>query len=772
METHVSRARTTESDQAPAHRRQRGIALILFVVLLPIVLGLVGLAVDYGVAVSASQQARGQARLLALAALEQFYEATGNGLTRSEALNRALQRVDKLAQQNVASGSKRTANSVYYPWNRPADDEQVAELVPGRFFVSYVPLSVCQQYAGLSCSGVEPQCIPREKLPYTINGGSPDEVVCNPCAGSNRDEPPCFVPVTSRAQAENVEIGLTAFQLRARLFEGVSARFARALIGDVTLPLNVSAVASIVPRRVIALVDISGSSTRETHLSRGVQGQQTQPEFGRGSLYAFRNDPAFPYATRDFSMPNTETDWLQVPQTRPTGSMNSDAEHAQWHFLRHWTHNSHDFRTGSYGQGTTRASNQAAEDPIPETPRVHFYDDYQLVQTAGNDNRGAWVPDPNKHPIPAHCDDGDPSNDVYCTAQEQYLVDAVSRPEPLETIFGGLREVVRILRQRRVAGDELGMILFEKLLTWPRIISLTSDFDYVQSIVADTPQARELRARLKYFPGRDAFTDLPDAVSEAFSHLRQRQSEVPGLPSKDDIILITDGLTNCADCYLPSGRPWQFYDMNNDGQIDIHDLMIFLACFRSDCVCSQCFTSIQDLMELLQAMSGACALTCADTYEFYESSIKQLFDILTQTQGSNVAINVLAIGGHVGPNWVDVTAPGQTQCLTDDEARRLNIVPVKQGCSEEGCERDYELRSNLRPFTRAVENLYYIARMTGGEFTPILESPPGCIPDPDSCTPGMVRTVDRSCRSTAVQINDFMDKLLNQQTPFAIVESD
>lgn len=780
--------------------------IVLFVIIVPLILALLALAIDYSIITSALNQARLQARLIALASLEEFYDDDDDD-PHATSLERKLQRALNVANDALRQNAVLAMTGRQPAFAIPRNMEEYkaghgALLAPGRYFTSLVPVASRNQ-PGVNCATrFEKQIL-----------GVPH---CNPCGGnSERGNLPCFNPIFDISAPDAV---VTGFQVSGELYPGVTTFFARSLGYAQVGRIAVSATSSLMPRRIVALTDVSRSVVAETHSPKLIQtfspnqsgnaeadlGDLNPSNDSRGAYFAFWQNPGEPpLMTVDpngdgarypsfLSVINEYRRCMEIgrrsdPKRWPTEECGARPDplgfSLQWAFLRHAL--VHAPIDPAYSEEGERGSGRDRSNQL-----MHYYDDYQLVETLGRyddaDVRALMI-EPALH---AGCN---PDVDSNCAIREQFAVDmhALSPecqganspecqgPQPLSTILSGLASLVDALGKRRVAGDELGLIFFEQTSQWTRNILPTNRFDYLTKIVGPPPSERAThwadyaaaatrRAALKIFPSREGATNILDALASGLQDLALRSQTQGTLPTRNELILISDGLSTCVSCSGPeTGLPRECFDLNQSGgdAIDFEDYEIFLFCQCNDqarygrgCtyLCqlenNEPATAIEgctpndprgafyrysrDFYSFLGGRTCASS-ACESTYDGYRESMGRIKSLVAELSapgtGINIPIHVIAVGADVGPNTLDIPkADGSGECMSDAEARAPGVrAPfVRPGCADDGHDADcgdaFLNMSRAQPFYQASSDLYSIARATGGEFLPLRPLAPHC----------------------------------------------
>ena len=576
------------------------------------------------------------------------------------------------------------------------------------------------------------------------------------------EELPCFVPYDGSAP-------VNAMRIQGKYYNDITLRLASVAFGETHAAVNVSATANIVPRHGCFVVDLSRSMTAETHKQTFVYG-----------YYLMSDNPSL-------VKPEDSTAW---------GNLSPN-------YL-------------------VRGSNATV-------PSVHYRDDYQLKAVVSDLSYNALTHS-DYHPAPTD------NNSAYALGdvEANYRVDMFRNgtiyggPEPLTTVFAGIDRALEYLQSRAVVGDMACLVFYDDKLSWSRVFKLTSDFDYLRSFtdLSDTadPDHGLLRAiRHGLFPFADAKTNTLLGVAEAVSQLATESAT--GSPSSDFIVLIGDGITNCApvDCAINPN-----FDYDSDGDVDGTDFTTFYPCMAPS-ICSyspynstrncpytaaKCASSdvdgdgvvgmveynafVEDYYD--SARCKSLNPQCNNTPEHYYFSYEALRSYIeTAVVPANIPVHVMLTGAASGPHTVDIADPdNEGQCLSETEKRALrnsaeeqdNYNTVKTpfawapscysgwsgstaitSCSPTEFTTAFITKSPSNPFYQVNVDFYNIATMTGGIWAPIRpQKPEGAAScTPQECRPDLARrTTDPLCRTPNEQMDDYIDEIMGQN-PFTLV---
>jgi hypothetical protein len=503
----------------------------------------------------------------------------------------------------------------------------------------------------------------------------------NPC--QTGEEVPCFVPLTDVQigcePAGTTEVLPNAFRVQGTYFSNVKTILAQVFTSG-TYNVNVDEVAAFTPRRGVMMVDISDTMFRETH-----NPDTSDPHVALFEYYLTADNGSTPYSGFD-------TKWaaLQDNRSSPTQTPPSNTD--------------------------------------PEYSKVHYKSDYVQV-TPLRDSQYGDDPDYAKyHPDPSASDatinySADPIGGIYRI--DKYRDAYYKGPEPFMTVFRGLNSAVAAFKERAVTGDKLGLIFFDKTVTWPRVINLTSDFDYIQrftdaSIEGDPERGMDLLLKHGIFPANDNKSNLMLAINEAMRQFNNTQAQT--VPSVDFMVYFGDGLANCAE-HLPPAI----------------------------------------------AVDGPCG----DDYDRYSQAVKEIKDYAIQNlYPRRIPLNIILIGDHVRPHTLAMS-DGSGGCMTDTQARNAEMPYVRGDSYSTPAEwrNAYWNMSSEHPFYQANADMYQLTRITGGIWGPLRMTTTDSSLCNTTCSgsdPATAARSEYSCNTTTHDIEDYIASIMGSN-PFMIV---
>ncbi len=696
-------------------RSQGGILpFVAFVILM--MTAYLAFVLDVSFLTSTKEQAQYNAHFVALAAIEEYFDHTNCSEDDGESqpcspkqrYDAALERARTVFAENFLLGSDKTEEEKVQIFSPDDSHADAAILEPGMWY------------------GTEPA------------EGDP-----NPCVDG--EETPCFKPITLETSYSELNSHPNAFRIKGYLYNSDIIQIGGGIFGSSSRKqIYAEAVASLVPRHGCFLVDISNSMVRETHkiwnyrfgdffnwyYDRSKPFSPANDNVKVDGLEAFGNEFAFDLSSCDFTS---------------YAGISSDPHCVQYYWL------------------TQMRATRAPSATVREFQ--HYASDY-ISKISLSDNDYNSYSRKELHPNP-HSD----SRYSAGTANERYMFDTFfldpdadadspgyHGPQPLTSVFEGLKAAMTQFGLRRVAGDEVCLIFYDQSLQWPRIVNLTSKFDKVveytnihseggalledgdgqsagTSAKGGEPEGAELIIRHKLYPGPSSSTNMLMALEEAYRQLRTRRTQ-SRLPSSDFIVLIGDGLANCRTC--PSGGPGD----------------------------------------------GSCEPGCSNDLEYHKSAMEEVKWLVREEKDKfNVPVHVVQLGTDVKPHTRFVYG-AEGKCMSDEEAMAAGILPVKGGGYIDGTyvsdpddsqlSQMYTNMSSDSPYMEVNKDMAEVAMISGGKWLPIRPPPAGggaCNNKkaPGNCGPAdTILDTDPDCRETDEQIVDFIDVVL-KDNPYSIV---
>ncbi len=468
------------ADMAKNSRRnnsfQTGAILVLFTIILSVILAFTALVIDGTLMRLSREQAQHYARLAALGAIEEYFDQSScpnKSCTADESYERALARAQKVSRTNVL-----TADASQRPEISEASSTS-AILEPGRWETS--------------------------------------------AAKCNHLPAPCFSP---RVKGDN---DINAFRLSGTFYSGIATYFSNAVFNKDKYSMTVSATATVTPRRVCFLVDVSATMTGENY---------------------------------------PEKDGIRANMA---------------YYLKGFNQEVINLQKGSWDSLVSKYPNRSSSTSTTD----HFSDDYKRKWLLDDDMYYyGSVPDKikNHHPTPSQFPRPQYGADGSWVYFDLYRSQSYSGPEPLTSVMEGLNYAVDLLDKRHVNGDKACVIFYDQNLYWPRIVNMTNDFDYLKEFtnivdngwdattLTEDAQARnastlinakglERLIRHGLFQSPVNFSDAKAALSEA-----QRQfqadtlSQTDNIPTADSVVVIGDGLHNCTTTWGCDDTAWRHYN--------------------------------------------------------------------------------------------------------------------------------------------------------------------------------------------------------------------
>lgn len=271
--------------------------LVLTAFFLLALFALIATAIDITLSSASLEQARHNAKLAALAALEVYYTTDGTAQDRYDA---ALARTNEVAKLNLIVGGK--SESLRSIVASGSSDPDAPQLVAGRWY-------------------------------YDLGDGA------KPCQVG--EELPCFVP------GEPSEVA-NSFRIEGNLYDSIPARFARTIGFNEISQVYVKATSTTVPRHGCFVVDISGSMVRQTHLLG-----DAEYVFEEGAADFSKLSPTRS-GSKDDGTVHYQDDYISVPGgTTLSDSVYGESPYADEHLKKH-----HNPNTDLGYSGESLASNQ------------------------------------------------------------------------------------------------------------------------------------------------------------------------------------------------------------------------------------------------------------------------------------------------------------------------------------------------------------------------------------------------------------------------------
>lgn len=499
---------------------------------------------------------------------------------------------------------------------------------------------------------------------------------------------PCFVPLSdiNHDCDRTPNVGPNAFQVIGEYAQGLRKVFS-GVISSKPMALSVNEVAALVPRRGCFIIDISNSMVRDTH-----RGNDSPPN---ASLYSFLltvDNPGGEQNQHDVvwnAMDDSRVNPTALPVPEP-----SDPRYVRRHYKSDYLVadilKDSDYFSGEFDK----------HHPSP-------FEQVGLTATLGEEQ---WMSYGR-------------GNDSVKYRFDAYRDHTYSGPEPLSTVFDGVRRAIEIQKHRAVTGDQACIIFTDAVLFWPRVFNLTSDFDYLlDHLDLRTPDAlREPghvtlshMASMVLMPGYGTSSNLRLGVVEA---LRQFNTSRSGdIPSVDFIVYAGDGIPNCTAC------------LSNDDP----------NCFPSG---------------------------CGNNYYHYKQAVRELTDLaLDGLFPAKISFSAIIYGAHVRPHTLNIASPtAPTVCLSDEESRKLGNDIVDGGnCSDDAeCATAFYEMSDLKPFLPVNRDMYRLTRITGGVWAPIRQYAPGtsCDATCSATSPTMQFT---SCETPSKQLEQYIERIMGE----------
>jgi hypothetical protein len=514
----------------------------------------------------------------------------------------------------------------------------------------------------------------------------------------------CFVKWSNRPP------GFTrpnAMRVSGDLFPGgIRTRGFSAVIGGGAIASTVGAIASIVPRRGCFVVDLSSSMVRQTH-----SGNAEFAYFLR-ELNPQLNKPGTFWQRAPESLHDDR--WAGLPPTR--GGDTDPGVHYQDDYRYKLTLDNADHTIGGFTQGTY-TYNYSAFHPNPATYPIRDSRSRRVGERA-------WY------------------------AVDSYGLTNNGSPEPLTSILTGLNQALQAFSNRRVPGDQACLIFFDQTLSWPRIVNLTSNFNYLLALTntsiaggglvndtgfttpLDTDAVADGKISAAEWAAAEATLNSLDATTDGGlgdDALNAAGMNVPGweLLIKHGIFPGVLGNTNLIGAITEANN--QLAAGAAGGAVASSSFIVLIGDSLGNCV--NCGAGAADPGNVCPASAG----TCVEEFEYYSTSTAEVEHLINKSGGlreSGIPLHFIAIGPEIMPHVVDRPITPGGRCLTDKEWRagkRANGTPYHNGepygfvdtSSTTNSADGYEKRSTAKPFTWSNHNMYKWAVDTQGLWAPV-----------------------------------------------------
>ncbi len=720
-------------------KKSKAAILVLATALIIVVVTIVSVAIDLNYIYASKEQIRQTAKFLSLAAIEQYFS-----------IDCSKDKTDKTSAECEADREEQVR-------------KRIQEIIPKSLLLHKETFQLNQEIYNQEVN------VKYETGRWVIEN-DPSFADQN-CPGNK--EKPCFIATTNSAE-------INSFKIAISYNWALAARLTRSILSLTNKRITVDAVSTVTPRRACILVDTSPSLTRESHLLRN-----------RGSFNGSNYDSAdFDHAA-EFG--------FYVKSDNPPSSGMASQHDRKWNGYIPSTFEVDIIMNSLYPDSNAPPTAKQRQDLIDQlsypgisnyirpvsgdfSKTKHYENDYILKKTLSDEDY-VKSEDFNFHPDPTE-------SESYKARGSWYRIDNLTDPEPLNTVFHGLKELVTQFKERAVSGDKLCLIFYDDTLSWPRIVKLTDDLDYLLKLVdlddksevstdqrnpdtVSNPDFRSTKGREriikhKLFPTINSFSDSIAAFQEAFKQLSQISEN--GILTSDFIVHIGDGLSNCTN----------FANKVDNGQI------------------------IPSLAGMNWGFCNFSTASCSNDSATYMCSINMLKQLIkNEAVPRNIPVHVVQIGNDVAPHTVDIPDPKDSnKCLRGDaEVRGSGLTEnFVMGTDGDGNTLYYDYNfseysnwvwinpklstsfssmSEEKPFYLASKFMFDIALMTKGIWAPIRPKSNNCNTEEGRAIdkqciytdPPTRRTKDPFCRTTNEQIEEYM-KLVMDQNPFVIVDVD
>ncbi|RMG40486.1 MAG: hypothetical protein D6719_10805 [Candidatus Dadabacteria bacterium] len=669
------------------NQNEHGAVIIIVAVCAAVFIAIAALVIDSLRALTTRQKMRIVCEASAMAAIDEFLKSPGDTTNWTD-------------MQSILQAAENRANSI-------ADKHLLKMMGPDADDLGQLGLKIngCTQ---LWCDGG----VGGDLIPGTWYG--PDSTG-DPCG--NGGNFPCFVPLQVNGDS------LNAFRCQVKLTTPLRFLFAK-IMGFSGVNLDASATAAQVPRRLLFLVDLSGSVTEMTHkLSNPVCDDACRQYFRRNPC-GYSNPACKDYyffyqctsasgsywgrhvagIKTSFSYPKSDVDSFDCSTECYSGAC---PNLASGYGLRE------NFGVWLYPKCNYCGLEDDRSSPLDPRPWVspapwnssldgdaikHYKSDFSLVRGIQDCSSGSCI-----------------SRDFYIdTYQPGGPNTPIRGAQPLKSVLDGINFALREMNSRKVPGDLAGLIGFSNKVwgisaeniarVFPMAADLTTLIDITNTAKSkedlDLPDLNHYIRRTLFPIDTDRGTNLPEALNRALQELGTQ----PGAETaRNSVVLFSDGVTNCSD-----------------------------------------------------------TTHCSNTYNSWLQSVSNLPPIIQNYVDSGIAIHVFLFGETNGLHTLDVSqGPGFTDCIDDPTARYFGIPFVDPLCGGSVCDAGDFSRAIVfgnGKFYRITGEMYDIALKTGGLFVPI--RPPLVGPRPPCSATPVRQFFDPLGRSVDQQIKDAMDKIM------------
>lgn len=743
-----------------------GAALVIFALVLGALVAMISLALDLSRLGEVGSRSRESGRLAVLAASETFFAST------STSLNTRLCRTLSAAQQSVKNNN------------------YSAEFAPVIKFSEVIPNCDLATPAKNAAEGATMEAgLWHYSQPTSASLGQ-----TNPCSGNY----PCFQPWTLADAGPTESILPNAFRMTGRIFTKTPFFLADKIFAATTKPTEILTTATVIPRRIMFLVDISNSMVRESHKDRTLDLQRTSPGNGHGDQFAyFLTEPS----------PSTQFPGCNVSYSNPKPvSFDPGLQDTERSFRQLCGHNGPADQPAAQNPGDnipTPPTRTFATIATPGDRRaIHFRSEYVQKATLIDSDYQASTKYAGKHPLPTDTSSMGVKYEVG-NNRKYYMVDVGKGrtnssgqqiwdpPQPITGVMRGISQAISLMKQRKISGDRVGIIFFDENITWPRVFLPTDDYDYLLKAVgftrpqqvasnsdsktwnvsggaanlgslgidddpntftaaqatADPAAGLELELAIRHglFPNPESpYTDYNAAVIEGVNLLATARTQTGNQAASDNLVLITDGLGTCCRDSNPAGWPGGIpFGSANKGVI--------------------------------------CNPKCGSSYSVWNESLIQLRDLSRERVAPmGIPIHMMLVGEEVKPNKQAIqvfdASLNKMRCMTDSEARRMNIQDWARGPidtwrngfntpqlafdNRSACAWPSDCPGTAGAFFEVNPRMLEVARLTQGRWMPIAS------PRSTSCNAGGQYQATYVDCSTAVTDNNWKhDWNCTQQPP-------
>jgi hypothetical protein len=706
---------TAATDES--RRDERAAILVLFAILITVIVIFVALVIDTSRIASGSRQKSHSSDLVAMSFLEGYLNALPDSIaafnangSQQAAFRAGLVRAAETGALNFLTANRATTavRSEYQQLTQSGDlfaggynnQGNRGHVRVGKWFSSKpAALANCNPARYQSIDFEDPNnkcpCVrPRPNKPFGCFVACDNDNGCrNPLDATDTQYQPGNA---ARVDLYSDPSGVTNVKL---LFGRIA--------GPASRRVDNSGIASVKNRQGVVVMDLSRSTTADTHY----QSQKT-PDNAAGQFaaeYSYKCLPGGPTAMSDGSGA-----WelcaggvLDNPNAAPVG-YTTEAAYAD-----------------SWGATYTALAANVGYSPWCAQQDRHCQRDYRFVQVFSSGTAGGPAPE-------------DYLVEIGFTDAPGIGVPKIGQPHT--GILAATHAALDLMHQKRIGGDAVGFIGFDRQVDTDLLFTKTnryipptpivrvgdaktnyagaSDFQKMLDFTDPDPANRLFRAQHNIFPRQEEFADLPLAIWHAHNMLKTAAGAEDAIKF---IVVVTSNLTSCARSGADRDSPL--------GKIPV----------------------------------------CGRSYDLHQQSLDEMFNFrvkgttTSQLEGDGVILHSVLVGSQVAPHRIFVKKFGGNPpgCLTEAEMRRANLYTTLPSSGYAASMAAYDLIGKgdpaAPPYLDAAFWLSAAARQVGGLWVPVNINSIKCSGTVPACTNddngdgipdySMEREINQACAS-------------------------